>query len=151
MGRPGLALQSYSQLSQIQKDVVMSKNMLELVLPRIARVLNKQLKSYKAGSMDDETFSTNFDTILQQQCEWLNNQGYQSSDAAITVHAALIVLSSPGLQAEAKRLNLPLEIIEFRAICESSKELAESIGEPQYEVVEKLSCLIACRMNKKKS
>jgi len=151
MGSKGLALQSNSRSQNAPKENHMSKNMLELVLPRIARVLSKQLKSYKAGRMDDETFSTNFDSILQQQCEWLNNQGYQTADSAITVHAALIVLSSPGLKEEAKRLNVPLEVIEFRAICESSKELAESIGEPLFEVVEKLSCLIAFRLKSKNS
>ena len=74
----------------------MSKKMLDLVLPRIARVLSRQLKSYRAGTIDDAAFSDNFDSILQQQCEWLNKQGYQSVEASITVHAALIVLSSPG-------------------------------------------------------
>ena len=56
----------------------MSKKMLDLVLPRIARVLSRQLKSYRAGTIDDATFSDKFDSILQQQCEWLNKQGFQS-------------------------------------------------------------------------
>ncbi len=124
----------------------MSKKMLDLVLPRIARVLSRQLKSYRAGTIDDAAFSDKFDSILQQQCEWLNKQGYQSVEASITVHAALIVLSSPGLKAESKRLNTPLEVIEFRAICESAKDLGETLGVPTYEVVEKLSCLLAFYM-----
>ena len=124
----------------------MSKKMLDLVLPLIARVLGRQLKSYRAGTIDDATFSDKFDIILKQQCEWLNKQGFQSIDASITVHAALIVLSSPGLKAESKRLNTPLEVIEFRAISESARDLGETLGVPAYEVVEKLSTLLAFHM-----
>ncbi|MSR32336.1 MAG: hypothetical protein EXR99_12615 [Gemmataceae bacterium] len=124
----------------------MSKKMLDLVLPRIARVLSRQLKSYRAGRMDDATFSSKFDSILQQHCDWLHKQGYQTVDSSITVHAALIVLSSPGLKAESKRTNLPLEIIEFRAICEAGKDLAQTLEIPASEAIDKLSSLVAFHM-----
>ena len=94
----------------------MSKELMDIVLPRLAQRLNRQLRRYRAGELDDDQFSRKFETLLQQQFSWLANQGIPEVEAAIAVHGAVLVLSGPGLRAEAAELSLPLEVIEHRAI-----------------------------------
>src|SRR3954451_24874336 len=80
----------------------MSRELLELILPRLAKRLNRQLRRYQSGRLDDKTFSQRFETLLQEQHAWLANKGYPEVDAAVAVHGAVLVLSGPGLRAEAE-------------------------------------------------
>lgn len=80
----------------------MSRELMELVLPRLAQRLNRQLRRYKAGQMDDATFSHRFEVLLQQQHAWLANRGFPELDAALAVHGAVLVLSGPGLRKPRK-------------------------------------------------
>ena len=59
-------------------------------------------------------FTRRFEKELQKQHHWLAKHGIEVAKAAVAIHAAVIVLSLPGLRAEAKESNLPLEVLEFR-------------------------------------
>ena len=50
--------------------------------PRLAQRLNRQLRRYRAGELDDDQFSRRFENLLQQQYTWLANQGVPEVEAA---------------------------------------------------------------------
>ena len=106
----------------------MSKELMDIVLPRLAQRLNRQLRRYRSGELDDAQFSRKFETLLQQQYAWLANQGIPEVEAAVAVHGAVLVLSGPGLRAEAAEQSLPLEVIEHRAIHEAASDVAKNFG-----------------------
>ena len=54
----------------------MSKELMDLVLPRLAQRLNRHLRRYRAGKLNDAQFSHKFETLLQQQYDWLASQEY---------------------------------------------------------------------------
>ena len=58
-------------------------------------------------------------------------------------HAAVLVLSKPGLRAEAGDLNLPLEILEQRAVMEAAQDVAASYDLPLPKVAQAVSRLVA--------
>src|SRR4051812_47335050 len=93
-------------------EAVMSRELMELVLPRLAQRLNRQLRRYRSGQLDEAAFSRRFERLLQQQHAWLSNRGISDVDAAVTVHGAVLVLSGPGLRAEAQEESIPLEVVE---------------------------------------
>ena len=64
----------------------MSKELMDIVLPRLAQRLNRQLRRYRAGELDDAQFSRKFESLLQQQYSWLANQGIPEVEAAVAVH-----------------------------------------------------------------
>ena len=121
----------------------MSKDLMELVLPRMARRVDRQLRRYRAGELDDAQFSEKFETLLQQQYAWLANQGIPEVEAAIAVHGAVLVLSSPGLQAEAREQSLPLELIEFRAVQAAAADIAQNYGVSERRAAQRISALVA--------
>jgi hypothetical protein len=121
----------------------MSREVLELVLPRMAKRLNRQLRRYRAGQLNDEQFTHKFETLLQQQYAWLAGQGIDEVDAAVAIHGAVLVLSSPGLRAEAAEQKLPLEVIEFRAVCAAAEDIAQNYGLSERRVIRRLSSLLA--------
>jgi hypothetical protein len=98
---------------------------MELILPRLARRLNRQLRRFRAGRLDETEFSQRFEALLQQQHAWLANKGYPELDSAVAVHGAVLVLSGPGLRAEAEEEAVPLEIVEFRAARAAAADIAE--------------------------
>jgi hypothetical protein len=106
----------------------MNKELMDLVLPRLAQRLNRHLRRYRAGELDDAQFTHKFETLLQQQYDWLANKGVAEIDAAVAVHSAVLVLSGPGLKAESVEQGTPLEVIEFRAIQSAAQDVAESYG-----------------------
>ena len=122
----------------------MSRELMELVLPRLAQRLNRQLRRYRAGELDDAQFSHKFETLLQQQYTWLANQGIPEVEAAVAVHGAVLVLSGPGLRAEAAEQSLPLEVIEHRAICAAAGDIAEHYGISERRATRRLSAIVAC-------
>jgi hypothetical protein len=122
----------------------MSKELMDIVLPRLAQRLNRQLRRYRSGELDDAQFSRKFETLLQQQYAWLANQGIPEVEAAVAVHGAVLVLSGPGLRAEAAEQELPLEVIEHRAICAAAGDIAEHYGISEQRATRRLSAIVAC-------
>jgi hypothetical protein len=121
----------------------MSKELMDIVLPRLAQRLNRQLRRYRAGELDDAQFSRKFESLLQQQYSWLANQGIPEVEAAVAVHGAVLVLSGPGLRAESAEQSLPLEVIEFRAIRAAAGDIAEHYGISAQGATRRLSAIVA--------
>jgi hypothetical protein len=122
----------------------MSKELMDIVLPRLAQRLNRQLRRYRAGELDDAQFSRKFESLLQQQYSWLANQGIPEVEAAVAVHGAVLVLSGPGLRAEAAEQSLPLEVVEYRAIRAAAGDIAEHYGVSEQRATRRLSTIVAC-------
>jgi hypothetical protein len=121
----------------------MSKELMDIVLPRLAQRLNRQLRRYRAGELDDVQFSRKFESLLQQQYAWLANQGIPEMEAAVAVHGAVLVLSGPGLRAEAAEQALPLEVIEYRAICAAAEDISEHYGVSEKKAARRLCSIVA--------
>jgi hypothetical protein len=121
----------------------MSKELMDIVLPRLAQRLNRQLRRYRAGELDDDQFSRKFETLLQQQYTWLANQGIPEVEAAIAVHGAVLVLSGPGLRAEAVEQSLPLEVVEYRAIRAAACDISEHYGVSEPRATRRLAGIVA--------
>jgi hypothetical protein len=121
----------------------MSKELMDIVLPRLAQRLNRQLRRYRAGQLDDDQFAHKFETLLQQQYAWLANQGVPEVEAAVAVHGAVLVLSSPGLRAEAAEQGLPLEVIEHRAVQSAASDIARNYGVSERRTCRRISAIVA--------
>jgi len=121
----------------------MNKQLLDIVLPRLAKRLHRQLRRYQAGQLNDDQFSHKFEALLQQQHSWLANQGISDVDAALAVHAAVLVLSAPGLRAEAEEQGVPLEVIEFRAVISGAEDVAQTYGISVSKAVNRISSIVA--------
>lgn len=121
----------------------MSKELMDIVLPRLAQRLNRHLRRYRAGKLDDDQFSQKFETLLQQQYSWLANQGIPEVEAAVAVHGAVLVLSGPGLRAEAAEQSIPLEVIEYRAILAAASDISEHYGVSEQRATRRLASIVA--------
>lgn len=105
-----------------------NKQLMKVVLPRLARPLYRQLQQYRAGHMNDEQFTKNFDLLLRKQHAWLASRGVPEAVAALAIHGAVLVLSGPGLRAEACESGVPLEVIETRAAREAAADVARNFA-----------------------
>jgi hypothetical protein len=121
----------------------MDKEPVELVLPRLAQRLNRQLRRHRAGQMDENQFSSQFEDLLEQQYAWLLDKGIPDVEAAIAVHAAVLVLSNPGLRSEAGDKGLPLEVVEFRAVLAAAEDIAENYGLTKKNAARRISAIVA--------
>jgi hypothetical protein len=121
----------------------MSKDLMDVVLPRLAQRLNRQLRRYRAGQLDDDQFSQRFENLLQQQYNWLANQGIPELEAAVTVHGAVLVLSSPGLRLEAQERKLPLELIEYQAVQAAATDIANNYKVSARRAARRISAIVA--------
>ena len=121
----------------------MSKQLMEIVLPRLARPLYEHLEQFQMGQMSELQFSKKFEKELQRQHHWLANRGIEVAKAAVAIHAAVIVLSLPGLRSEAKESNLPLEVLEFRAIKEAAGDVAQNYGMCRSRAINAIAKLVA--------
>lgn len=121
----------------------MDKEPVELVLPRLAQRLNRQLRRHRAGKMDENQFSSQFEDLLEQQYAWLLDKGIPDVEAAIAVHAAVLVLSNPGLRSEAGSKGLPLEVVEFRAVLAAAEDIAENYGLTKKNAARRISAIVA--------
>lgn len=113
----------------------MNMELMELVLPRLAQRLHKDIKRYRAGELNDAQFSQKFESLLQKQYAWLARQGVSEDDAALAIHGAVLVLSGPGLRAEAREQGVPLEVVEQRAVRAAAADISRN-----YEVDEGQTC-----------
>lgn len=121
----------------------MSKQLMEIVLPRLARPLYQHLEQFQLGRMDELQFTKKFEKELQKQHHWLAQKGIEVAKAAVAIHAAVIVLSLPGLRSEAQESGLPLEVLEFRAVREAAGDVAESYGMDRAKALSSISRLVA--------
>jgi hypothetical protein len=121
----------------------MSKQLMEIVLPRLARPLYAHLEEFQLGRMDELQFTKKFEKELQKQHHWLAKKGIEVAKAAVAIHAAVIVLSLPGLRSEAAESGLPLEVLEFRAIREAAADVAQSYGMDLGRAVNGIARLVA--------
>lgn len=117
----------------------MTKQLMELVLPRLARPLSQHLERYWTGELSDQEFSDKFEALLHRQHAWLSRQGISERRAAVAIHAAVLVLSKSGLEAEAAEQKLPLEVVEFRAIKDAAWDVAKNYGANERKVIEALT------------
>jgi hypothetical protein len=101
---------------------------MNVILPRLARPLHRQLQLYRAGELNDRQFTRRFETLLQRQHTWLARHGVPEVRAALLIHGAVLVLSAQGLRAEAEEAKLPLEVIEYRAVREAAQDVARTYG-----------------------
>jgi hypothetical protein len=121
----------------------MSKQLMDVVLPRLARPLYRQLQRYRAGELDDAEFTRRFETLLRRQHAWLAEHGVSAARAAVAIHAAVLVLSTPGLRAEAADAGLPLEVIELRAVREAAADVAKNYEVNPMRVANIISAILA--------
>ena len=120
----------------------MSKPLIELVLPRLARPLYRHLEKYQSGEYDETQFTTRFEKELNRQHAWLSKKGISAGKAAVAIHAAVLVLSLPGLRP-AEEMGLPLEVLEMRAIREAANDVFNTYGLPSHQAVSSMSSLVA--------
>ena len=116
---------------------------MEVVLPRLARPLYRQLKRYRAGQMDDAQVTRGFEALLRRQHAWLAEHGVSETRAALAIHGAVLILSGPGLRAEASEAKVPLEVVEFRAINEAAADVAANYSISENKAVRIISSLVA--------
>jgi hypothetical protein len=121
----------------------MSKQLMEIILPRLAQRLQRQLKRYRAGELDDDQFTENFEDLLQRQYAWLAERGVPGEEAALAIHGSVLILSGPGLRAEAAEQGLPLEVVEYRAVCSAAEDIAKSYGVDQRATTHRIATLMA--------
>jgi hypothetical protein len=121
----------------------MNKDLLELILPRLAQRLNRHLRRYREGELNDDQFSQRFEALLQQQYAWLANRGVSEVDAAVAVHAAVLVLSSPGLRVEATEQGVPLEVVEFKAVQAAAADISRNYDVSERKAARRISAIVA--------
>ena len=121
----------------------MDKQLMDLVLPRLARPLYRQLERYQTGQLDDDQFTDIFEDILRRQHAWLARRGISEGRAAVAIHAAVLVLSLPGLRAEAAEAHLPLEVVENRAVREAASDIAANYGLNARRAAQAIAGLVA--------
>jgi hypothetical protein len=121
----------------------MSKQLMEVVLPRLARPLYQHLEEFQLGRLSETQFTRRFEKELQKQHHWLAKRGIEVARAAVAIHAAVIVLSLPGLRAEAAESSLPLEVLEGRAISEAALDVVQSYGMERSRAANAISRLVA--------
>ena len=121
----------------------MSKPLMKVVLPRLARPLYRHLERLQNGELDEATFTAKIEAMLQRQHKWLSQHGIAAARAAVAIHAAVLVLSLPGLRAEAVEAGVPLEVFENRALREAAADISQSYGMAQNRAAEALARLVA--------
>jgi hypothetical protein len=121
----------------------MSKQLMDIVIPRLARPLYQQLEHYRTGQLNDKQFTAKFEALLRRQHAWLAKRGISAARAAVAIHAAVLVLSLPGLRAEAEETKLPLEVIEHRAVREAAADVAQNYGVNERRVADVIARIIA--------
>lgn len=121
----------------------MNKELLEMVLPRLARRLQQALDRYRSGQLDEKQFSRTFESQLQRQYAWLASRGVPEPEAAVAIHAAVLILSSPGLRAEATEQELPLEVVEHRALRTAAKDIAQNYQVDEARTYRQMAALMA--------
>jgi hypothetical protein len=121
----------------------MSKQLIELVLPRLARTLSRELERYRSGKLNENQFTHCFEGLLQRQHAWLTKHGVSELRAALAIHGAVLVLSSPGLRAEAAEKRIPLEVLEYRAARDAAADVARNYHVSERQALRTISRIVA--------
>jgi hypothetical protein len=121
----------------------MSKQLMDIVLPRLAKPLFRHLERYRSGELNDKQFTRRFEALLQKQHAWLANRGVSGARAAVAIHAGVLVLSLPGLRAEAEERKVPLEVVEFQAVREAAADVAQNYDLEERRVAEAIGRVVA--------
>jgi hypothetical protein len=121
----------------------MSKQLMEVILPRLAKPLYHHLERYRSGELNDRQFTRRFEHLLQKQHAWLAQRGVSSARAALAIHAGVLVLSLPGLRAEAAERGIPLESVELQAIREAAADVSRNYGLDPKRVADAISVIVA--------
>ena len=121
----------------------MNNELIEMVLPRLAKRLHHQLKRYQAGELDQDGFTRDFEDLLQRQYAWLAKRGVPEPEAAVAIHSAVLVLSGPGLRAEAEQLKLPLEVVEYRAVRTAAADISANYGISHKRALRQITAIMA--------
>ncbi len=121
----------------------MSKQLIELVLPRLAKRLYRELQRYQEGKLDEAEFTSCFEKLLQRQHAWLITHGASEMRAALAIHGAVLVLSYPGLRAEAAESGVPLEVVEYRAVREAAAEVAQNYDIAENQAFRGISAIVS--------
>lgn len=121
----------------------MGKPLIEVMLPRLARPLYRHLEQFQTGKLNEKQFTSRFEKELNRQHAWLSRRGIAAGRGAVAIHAAVLVLSLPGLRAEAADLRVPLEVLELRAIREAAQDVATTYGLPVHKAADAIAGLVA--------
>src|SRR5271155_3914827 len=121
----------------------MSKQLMDVVLPRLAKPLFHHLERYRSGELSDQQFTRRFEALLQRQHTWLAKRGVSGARAAVAIHAGVLVLSLPGLRAEATEQGVPLEVVEQQAVREAASDVAQSYDLEEKRVADAIASIIA--------
>jgi hypothetical protein len=121
----------------------MGKPLMKVVLPRVARPLYRQLERLQSGELDEGQFTAEIEAMLQRQHAWLGKRGISAARGAVALHAAVLVLSQPGLRAEAQEAGVPLEVLENRALREAAADIASSYGMSARRAADAIARLVA--------
>src|SRR5262245_19957838 len=121
----------------------MNKPLMDIVLPRLARPLYRQLERYRTGELNDQQFAKKFEALLRRQHAWLSQHGVSAARAALAIHAAVLVLSMRGLRTEAAEANLPLEVIEYRAVREAAADVSRNYGLDENRLIDVIAGIVA--------
>jgi hypothetical protein len=121
----------------------MSKQLMDIVLPRLAKPLFRHLERYRSGELNDKQFTRRFEALLQKQHAWLADRGVSGARAAVAIHAGVLVLSLPGLRAEAEERKVPLEVVELQAVREAAADVAQNYDLEERRVAEAIARVVA--------
>jgi hypothetical protein len=121
----------------------MGKPLMKVVLPRVARPLYRHLERLQCGELDEGQFTAAIEAMLQRQHAWLAKRGISAARGAVALHAAVLVLSQPGLRAEAQEAGVPLEVLENRALREAAADIASNYGMSARRAADAIARLVA--------
>jgi hypothetical protein len=121
----------------------MRNQLIKIVLPQLAQRLHRQVQRYRSGQLSDAQFAKKFEDLLQKQYAWLEEHGVPQTEAAVAVHGAVLVLTSPGLRAEADEQGLPLEVVEYRAVRAAAEDIARNHGGSERRLTRQLAAIVA--------
>lgn len=121
----------------------MKQPITQMVLARLAGPLHARIDRLRDGQLDEERFIRTIEKLLQRQHAWLCRRGVAEGRAAVAIHAAVLVLSRPGMRADAADSGVPMEVLEQRAIREAAADIAQAYGIPEFRAAEALARLVA--------
>jgi hypothetical protein len=121
----------------------MSKQLMEVVLPRLARRLYDDLQRFQSGELSEAQFNKKFAALLHRQYRWLARRGVSEVRAALAIHAGVLVLSYPGLRAEALELGVPLEVVERQAVQTAAADVAANYDVSEQYAAARIAAVVA--------
>src|SRR5260370_37251055 len=77
------------------ENCTMNNQLIEIVLPRLARPLYHQLQQYQSGQMDDDQFTRRFEPLLRRQHVSLAKLGVPSARAWVSIPGAVHAPRAP--------------------------------------------------------